>query len=164
MASLIGLGRIFLVLGLGGCAAVAAESARQQVLTGYTQQYEYQQPCDYIWPTVHQVLAERNLMLADTGPYTGQTNALADNTQAVQFFSQAIVTPNGGCRVVINRSSTWLNGANQVPRVERAIDLELAVLQRVDPQAAAQAQGIAAQEAERARAEYEARKAQQKAR
>lgn len=148
---------------LSGCAAFAAESARSDTLRARVMQYEYPQPCQLVWPTVQQVLAEKNFVLYENGMFVGQTNEVPDGTTAViRYSAQAMVTAPGGCRVIVNRVRRWVNSTTE-PSVERQFELELAILQRMDPNAAMAFQQEANQRGAEARAAYEQQKAAERA-
>lgn len=136
-----------------GCAAAAAETARQSSLKATVEQLEYRQPCDTVFPLVQQVLTEKQFVLNAKGPFAFETNPVIRPGSVDQYSGQATPTPAGGCRVGLTLSHTLGAGT---PTVKRDWELELAVLKRVDPQLAEKIQADGAAAADQARQRYEA--------
>lgn len=133
-----------------GCAFMRASSARQRYVRDQTSQWVYRQPIQQVWPGVRKVLFERGLQVKDSdsgGAYAVETEPANDGKTVVRFLVQGTKLDDGACRLEVTKMTMGKDGAQS----ERDTDFEWQLLQRLDPQGAAQINAAAEQEAERAK-------------
>jgi hypothetical protein len=147
-------------LGSSGCATWSTSSTRDQVMRAEVGGHRYTQPIDQVWPAVRQLLADKGLTLSgkdadlvgqDPG-FLQRITTVARETEStpsgglrletdwtygrVRFRAEA--QPDaGGCRVILTRIFEHENEYGHDGRSMRDLDLELLLLQRIDPAAAA---------------------------
>jgi len=146
-------------LGTSGCASLSASRARDQILEAEVGGHRYQQPVDVVWPQVRQLLADKGLVLGgQDAAAVGQSPGILQRMTAVSRETEstpagglvletdwtygrvryrAEAQPDaGGCRVVLTRINEHENEYGHDGRSTRDLDLELLLMQRIDPAAA----------------------------
>jgi len=114
-----------------GCTAMRRNAAR----TAYG--FVHHQPVERIWPELRQMLFEEGYQTRDSdGTWTLETEWLPDSHGRARVLATG--TPLGPDRtqIEITRMTQQLN--SDIATTDRAYDLEWELVQRVDPQAAAE--------------------------
>ena len=134
---------IALAVLLSGCAFLRGQQAKQDALRQQIQQFAFTQPIESIWPEVQKLMFERGFQTktaSTTTNYAIETEPALVGDNQVRYLIQGTPLANGGSTVHFNKVQTRPNGKT---RSGRDFDMEWLLIQRFDPQAAAQIQAQA---------------------
>ncbi len=122
---------------VGGCSAMRAASARNQVLQERTIAHVYQMPCGNLWPAVQSLLFERGFAQAPTPPGAlvietqWRSDVRGGATWWTRYLVQAFAPTPNQCQLVINKNESQTPGVG-APYHTRDWDAEWVLLQRLD--------------------------------
>jgi len=150
---------LFLLLALG-CSAVSGEVRRESRLREQLDEHRFQQPAAKVWPAVLRLLDDRHLRLAGRdravvgaapdswlskltkGGFESRADGKGglvletrEDPSALRYRAEGMDTGGGTCRVVF----TAVRRTGRTPSEERSrdLDLEIELVRRLEPEAAA---------------------------
>jgi hypothetical protein len=128
------LGVVLGLVAAPGCASLKAFQARQQYIQDQTRSHAYAKPIAVVWPEVRKLLFEQGFKTkdSDTGnSFSLETEEKKDGDSKVRYLVLGTKIDDGSCKVEFTRMGSGVLG----PTSERDLDLEWALLRRVDPEA-----------------------------
>ncbi len=136
---------------LSGCASMRQYAARQEFIMKKTLQHEYEMPLAQVWPQARTILFEMGYEVKDTGEggsYTLATEWRHESMETVRYLVQGVNTGSDSCKVLFTRaikgttgggfSGNTNYGSSSSQQSNRDWQVEWNLIQRADPQAAAQ--------------------------
>lgn len=147
-------------LSASGCAAISAQRAHDRIIETEVGGYRYAQPVEVVWPQVQRLLADHQLKLAGKDAVaTGQSISTLE--QLISAAKETDELPRGGlmletawtnggwrwraearpdaggCRVVLTKIAVSTADHGRDGWAVRDLELELALMRRIDPETAA---------------------------
>jgi hypothetical protein len=117
-----------------GCASLKAFQARQQYIQDQTRAHAYAKPIAAVWPEVRKLLFEKGFKTkdSDTGnSFSLETEEKKEGDSKVRYLVLGTKLDEASCKVEFTRMGAGVLG----PTSERDLDLEWALLRRVEPEA-----------------------------
>ncbi len=116
-----------------GCSYFQAAGEKNRVIRMEMERYVYDEPCERVFPELRQVLFQDGYAVRNTGEggmtlETEWTRDRSDNDR--RYLAQGIATQSQGCQLRVSFEQISAAGNRQSGR---DTDMELRVLQRVDP-------------------------------
>jgi len=128
-----------------------ARAARErEILHGWAQQKAYAMPLERLWPLAREFVFMRGYELKSDSAHGGfslQTEWRRDQQRATRLLIQGVRAGQRRSRVSISRITRQRSGENVSEEADRALDLEWAFWQTVDPDGASKAETKAEQHA-----------------
>jgi hypothetical protein len=154
MRSTLSLVGLFLLIGAtAGCATFRGASARHQHIEGQTKDFVFAKPAGEVWPAARALLFEKGYVVKNTG----EAGALAaesewkyDGTRRSRYLVQVNPVDEGHCKVVF----TKMEGEKKSTTNDSSRDLgtEWELIQKVEPERAAEIKAEADKRGEAAKA------------
>lgn len=146
-----------LLIGMSACAAMKGAQARTAYIQDAVQNYVYDKECEKVWPDARELLFEQDYSVKDTGEaatMTVETEWRHTDSGSSKYLVQGTAPQEGQCDVRFNkksRSDTSTSSTNSEDH-----DMAWELLQRVEPEVAAEIEKEAEAEGEAAKAEAKA--------
>jgi len=118
-----------------GCASLRGYQAKQNYIKDQTRSHVYNHPIATVWPEVRKLLFEKGFKTKDSdsgNSFALETEEKKDGQEMIRYLVTGTKVDEGPCRVEFTRVATGKVGS---PASERDLDLEWALLKRVEPDA-----------------------------
>lgn len=146
-----------LMLCASGCAAMAGWAARKQYIVNQTQNYTYGRPIQAAWPEVRTMFFEQGIEIENTGEastFTLETKWKYTNDARDKWLIQGLSVTDQTSQVHLTKVHAVGNSQSS----NRDYDMEWRLIQRLEPDKAAQITSDAEQAGAAAKAAKEAEK------
>ncbi len=142
---------MFLMLGLMvGCATLRGMGAKHEHIETQTKNYVYNQSAQSVWPAARQLLFEKGFEVKNTGEagmLTAESEWKYENKKRTRYLAQATPVSDSQCKIVFTKMESDKDGSDTT----RDLALEWELIQRVEPDRAAQIKAEAEQKGEAAK-------------
>jgi pyruvate/2-oxoglutarate dehydrogenase complex dihydrolipoamide acyltransferase (E2) component len=142
---------VFLTLGLTmGCATLRGMGAKHEHIEKQTKDYVYNQPATAVWPAARQLLFEKGFEVKNTGEagmLTAESEWKYEGKKRTRYLAQATPVGDTQCRIVFTKMESDKDGSDTT----RDLALEWELIQKVEPDRAAQIKTEAEQKGEAAK-------------
>jgi hypothetical protein len=142
---------MFSMLGLMmGCATLRGMGAKHEHIETQTKNYVYNQSAQSVWPAARQLLFEKGFEVKNTGEagmLTAESEWKYENKKRTRYLAQATPVSDAQCKIVFTKMESDKNGSDTT----RDLALEWELIQRVEPDRAAQIKAEAEQKGEAAK-------------
>ncbi len=150
MLSFVGL--LALIGGTLGCATFRGVSARHQYIEGQTKDFVYAKAPSDVWPSARQLLFEKGYEVKNTGEggtLTAESEWKYDGKRRSRYLIQVTKVDDGHCKVMFTKMETE---KDMSPTSERDTGSEWELIQKVEPERAAEIKAEAEKRADAAKA------------
>jgi hypothetical protein len=154
MRSTLSFVGLFILIGAtAGCATFRGASARHQYIESQSRDYVYAKPAGEVWPAARAMLFEKGYEVKNTGEggtLTAESEWKYDGKNRSRYLIQVNPVDEGHCKVVF----TKLEGDRKSTSTDstRDIGTEWELIQRVEPERAAEIKAEAEKRADAAKA------------
>ena len=142
---------MFLTLGLMmGCATLRGMGAKHEHIEAQTKNYVYNQSAAAVWPAARQILFEKGFEVKNTGEagmLTAESEWKVEGKKKTRYLVQATPVSEAQCKIVFTKMESSKDGNDS----ERDLALEWELIQKVEPDRAAQIKTEAEQKGEAAK-------------
>jgi hypothetical protein len=150
MLSIVGL--FFVISATLGCATLRGASARHQYIEGQAKEYVYAKSAGDVWPAARQLLFEKGYEVKNTGEggtLTAESEWKYEGKKRTRYLVQVTKVDDGHCKVMFTKMETE---KDMSPTSERDVGSEWDLIQKIEPERAAEIKAEADKRAEAAKA------------
>jgi hypothetical protein len=130
--TLLAMALLVAVGGVTGCNALRAGGARHKYVNDQTKEYVYKKPITEVWPNVRTLLFDQGFQTKSSdsgGSYSLETEPKTESGETTRILAQGVKIDDGSCRIEIIRNIS----SSTRKHSERDLEIEWALLQKVDP-------------------------------
>jgi hypothetical protein len=153
MRSVLSFVGLFLLVGAAtGCATFRASSARHQYIESQSKDFVYAKPAGEVWPAARQILFEKGYEVKNTGEggtLTAESEWKYDGKNRSRYLAQVNKVDDGHCKVVFTKMEG--DRKSQSTDSTRDVGTEWELIQKVEPERAAEIKAEAEKRAEAAK-------------